>query len=586
MGKTTQLRTWIILSVGLLSTLGLFAQEFAMATPEATPANPTPVLRADEVKATITGTVTNSEGEPLEGVTVLVKGTTTGALTDSKGQFSLNAPDNAEALLFSYFGYDRQEVAINGRGNINVTMIANISSLDEVVVVGYGTQERRVVTGSISSIGSEALEKIPVGSGLEAMQGQVAGVDVVPQGGRPGQAATVQIRGRRSISASNDPLIVIDGIPMTTGGTGSMFDINPQDIESMEVLKDAASTSIYGSRGANGVILITTKRGKQGKTSFSYDGYVGQTAPLNTVDMMNGEEFAAMKRESRRRDIVGGTNDALWNGQIPSDDLVFDDAVEQKSLSIDPIRDTDYQDLILGTGTQQNHQLSVRGGNAKTLFNVSLGLFDETGVISNQDFRRISTRVNIDHNVNNRFKIGTSTMISRSVQNWGSDATLGEAIANNPLGIPYEDEAYNENWELVNPDPNLLLFLPTNDGIRTNPLSELVEGAYIDERVFNRIFPSLYAELELADGLTFRSNVGTDIRFRRQGIFRGSQTNSNRGGPASAQFENNQDLGYTWENILNYSKTFGDIHSLNINALQSIQANTTERHESNVSNLP
>ncbi|MFP4092409.1 MAG: SusC/RagA family TonB-linked outer membrane protein, partial [Cyclobacteriaceae bacterium] len=411
------------------------------------------------------------------------------------------------------------------------------------------------------------ISKIPVASGVQAMQGQVAGVDIQAQGGRPGQNVSVQIRGRRSISASNEPLYVIDGIPQTSESS-AIFDINPHDIESMEVLKDAAATAIYGSRGANGVILITTKRGKSGRTIVTYDGYYGVTEALNKVDMMNGEEFAAMKRESRRWDPE--TRLVRYDGVLPADELVFEDPTELESIELG--RSTDFQDLVLQNGWQTNHQLSVAGGNEKTQFNVSLGYFDEQGIISNMDYQRLTARINLDHKLNDIFKIGTSTLVSSSLQNWGSNATLGEAISNNPLGVPYNEDGS-------------IRFLPTNDGIRTNPLSEIVDNAYIDERRFTRIFTPLYLEAQIVEGLQYRANFGPDIRFRRQGEFRASLTNDNRGGPADAEIENEYDLGYTLENILTYNKTFG-IHDLNFTFLQSIQSLRSEEHYTAVQNLP
>lgn len=519
--------------------------------------------------------VDQANGSPLTGVSVVVKGTARGALTDNDGNFKVSASPS-DVLLFSYYGFTNVEVEVGEQTTFNVSMSEDVASLSEIVIVGYGTQQRRNITGSISSIDAKAVGSIPTSSSLQAMQGQVAGVDVVSQGGRPGQGASIQIRGRRSITASNDPLYVIDGIPMTStsGGsssTNAMADINPQDIESIEVLKDASSTAIYGSRGANGVVLITTKRGSTGKTVLSYDAFYGITNPLNKVDMMNGEEFAAMKRESRRRDPV--TGQVAWNGVIPDDNFVFTDPVEQTSLSQTPIRSTDYQDLILGSGYQTNHQLGLRGGTQKTLFNISVGVFDEQGIIVNQDFKRLSGRINLDHTLNDRVRVGTSTLVSYSVQNWGSDATLGEALSNNPLGVPYDDAGN-------------LIFLPTNDGIRTNPLNEVAPNAYIDERTFARVFPSIYAEAKLFDGLTLRSNIGADFRSGRRGIFSGSLTNTNRGGPAKASLISDIDLGYTWENVLTYSKKIGAIHDLKITALQSIQQNTYNYSRIDVANLP
>lgn len=511
---------------------------------------------------TVKGVVKSAtDGQPLPGVNVVEKGTTNGSVTDLDGNYSITVQGPNATLQFSFIGFLNEEIEVGGQSQVNVSLVEDIKELDEVVVIGYGTQKKRDITAAISSISEEAIERIPVASSVEAMKGQVAGVDVVQQGGRPGQYSSVTIRGRRSITASNDPLYVIDGIPMTAG-SGTVFDFNSQDIESMEVLKDAAATAIYGSRGANGVILITTKRGNAGKTVVNYNGYYGISSVLNYPDMMNGEEFANMKRESQRDG---------WDGAIPPDDEIFEDPVELESIALG--RTTDYPALVLGNGYQTNHQLSVAGGNEKTQFNISIGYYDEQGLIENQDYNRITARINIDHKIGKIFRVGMSSLASQSTQNWGSDATLGEAYANNPLGNPYDEEG------------NVRL-LPTNDGIRTNPLSELVPGAYVDEREYTRIFNAAYLQANIVDGLTYRVNFGPDIRYRKQGVFRGSETNDNRGGPADAEYENNIDFGYTLENILTFEKDLGSNHSIKFTGLQSIQSQRYERHQTEVSNLP
>lgn len=510
----------------------------------------------------VTGTITSAtDGSPLIGATVRVKGTSTGTVTDIDGNFSIDVEGNDAVLLITYTGFKELEVEVGTQSTLQITLSEDSTILDEVVVVGYGVQKKRVVTGAIANLDAEKISAIPVPSGVQAMQGQVAGVDIVQTGGRPGANPTIRIRGRRSITASNDPLFVIDGIPQTSG-TNAINDINPQDIESMEILKDAAATAIYGSRGANGVIIITTKRGSEGRTVVAYDGYFGTTSALRTVDMMNGPEFGDLKRESRRRG---------WDGEIPSDDLVWTDPIEPASLANGT--STNYQDLVLGDGWQTNHQLSLRGGTAKTQFNIALGYFDEQGIISNMDFSRLTARVNLDHKIDKTFSAGVSFLATNTTQNFGSNATMGEALANNPLGVPYDAEG------------NLLL-LPTNDGIRTNPLSELVENAVVDRRTTNRIFVPFYIKANVLEGLTYTVNFGPDVRLFKRGQFTGRNTNRNRGGISNAGIRNDQEIGYTLENILNYNKSFTGGHTLGVTALQSIQALNFQRHETQVSNLP
>jgi TonB-linked SusC/RagA family outer membrane protein len=519
----------------------------------------------------ISGTITDEgSGDPLIGANILLKGTSTGTVSDFDGNYTLDVPSSGNPILvISYTGFKDLEIIVGNQSKIDISMSPDAALLDEIVVTGYGVQKKREVTAAIATLDGENLKNIAVASSVDAMKGQVAGVDVQSTGGRPGENPAVRIRGRRSIAASNDPLYVIDGIPQTSSGSeGAIFDINPQDIESMEILKDAAATAIYGSRGANGVILITTKRGKAGRTVVSYDGYYGTTAPVRTVDMMDGAQFAQLKRESRRRNAAG---QVAWDGTVPSDELIFEDAVELESIAQG--RSTDYQDLILGDGWQTNHQIGVSGGSENTRFNISLGYFDEQGAIKGMDYNRLTGRVNLDQKINDIFSAGISFLATNSIQNWGSSAALREAISNNPLGTPYDAEGN-------------LLFLPTNDGIRTNPLSELVDNAYIDERRVTRIFAPVYLDINIMEGLKFKTTFGPDIRNRRRGEFRASLTNDNRGGPADAEIQNVQDLGYTLENLLTYNKGIGQNSNLKVTLLQSIQKLRREESKAEVLNLP
>ncbi len=508
----------------------------------------------------VSGTVTDTEGIPLPGATVVVKGTTTGTTADFDGNYSITAPSDG-TLVFSYIGYKRTEVLVDGRSTVNISLEEDSALLDEVVVVGYGTQKKGEVTAAIASVEAEQLSIVQTSSTIDAVKGQVSGVDIQSAGGRPGQTSSVRIRGRRSITASNDPLYVVDGIPLIDGSE-SMSDINPQDIASLQILKDAAATAVYGSRGANGVILVTTERGRVGKTQVRYSSQIGLTSATRLVDMMNGEEYAALKREARR---------SSWDGTIPPDAEVFFDPIELESL--EQGRSTDWLDLVVGNGYQTNHQLGVSGGSENTTFNTSIGYFKEKGIISNQDYERFTGRVNVDHRINDIFKIGASFMISNSVQNWGSSATIGEALANNPLGVPYDADGE-------------LLFLPTNDGIRTNPLNELVDGAYIDERKWTRIFAPVYLDIDIAEGLQWRTLFGPDIRLGRRGQFRGSLTNDNRGGPGDASVDHSDNFAYTIENLLTYDKSIGENHNLKVTLLQSTQSSRTERTLASVTGIP
>lgn len=509
---------------------------------------------------TVRGKVTDGEsGEALPGVNVIVKGTTTGTVTDIQGAYTISVPANAQTLVFSSVGYTNEEEEIGNRSTIDLVMMPDIQALSEVVVVGYGTQEKKDVTGAISSVSSKEISELPITSTEQALQGRTPGVDVVSTGNRPGAGVSVRIRGRRSFSAGNEPLYVLDGIPLA----GNNNDINPMDIESIEVLRDASATAIYGSRGANGVVLITTKRGKAGETTVNYDGYYGISSPLYTVDVMNGPEFAEYKRESRR--AVGNYDD-----NDPDADAKIFEPVELESIAQG--RSTDYQDLILRNGHRQSHQLGIYGGSETTKFGVSGNYFNDVGVVPGQDFNRYTLRVAVDHQIGERIKLGTSTLGSFNIRNEGSNA-IGGALAENPLGIPYD-----ENGEMI--------FLPTSDGLRTNPLAEIVPGAVIREDRNTRIFSSLYGEYKILDGLTYRLNFGPDLQIRRRGEFTASQTNARRGGDPTGRKQDWNTFAYTLENIVNYSKMLGDIHSLNVTALHSIQTSRGEYSDIRVLGIP
>lgn len=512
-------------------------------------------LKNKAVDVTIRGKVTSEEDKSgLPGVNVILKGTTNGTTTDANGDYTLNVPDAQGTLVFSYIGFTTEEVPINGRTTVDVAMVPDIQSLSEVVVVGYGTQKKSQLTGAISSVSSKEITELPVANAQQALQGRAPGIDVMTEGGRPGQGVSVRVRGRRSFSAGNEPLYVVDGIPLA----GGINDINPNDIESMEILKDASATAIYGSRGANGVVLITTRRGTTGRTTISYDGYFGLVNSIGKIDVFNGEEFAEFKRESRRSRNAYTTDEALF------------DAVELKSIQEG--RSTDYWDLIEQQGTQQSHQIGVVGGTEKTRFAITGNHFYEKGITPGQDYTRNTVRINIDHEFNDRLKIGTSTLASFNIQNWGPNP-WGGALQENPLGVPYDEQGR-------------LIFRPTTDGARTNPLMEIVPGAIADENRRIRVFSSIYGEYKILEGLTYRVNFGPDNQNRRNGIFTASLTNSRQGGSAVARQRYWNTFSYTFENILNYSKTFNTIHTLNATGLFSIQKQRDEFLDANVSGLP
>jgi TonB-linked SusC/RagA family outer membrane protein len=465
-------------------------------------------------------------------------------------------------LVFSFIGYSPKEIAIGNQSQINVKLTPELSDLEEVVVVGYGTVRKSQLTGAISSVGSREIAELPITDARQALQGRASGVDVTQAGSKPGSAPQVRIRGRRSFNAGNDPLYVVDNIPIA----GGINDINPQDIVSMEVLKDASATAIYGSRGANGVVIITTKRGKAGKTVVSVDSYYGVNNSLGRIENFNGPEFAEYKRESRR--AIGQYPEGP---ATPAADAALFEPTELEAIAQG--RSFDYIDALTRTGSIQSHQIGVSGGSEKTTFFISGNVFSDVGVVKMQDFSRYSFRVNLDHKFNDKFRIGTSTLFTYSERNGENFNPLGGALQENPLGRTFNDDGS-------------LNFFPTQDGLRTNPLAEIVPGAHVDLTKRYRIFNSVYAVWDIAPGLTYRMNFGPDITIRRGGRFIGRQTNNRRGGDPTGSVNEEFQVNYTLENIIDYTKTFNEKHTFQFTGLQSLQRDNREFTNVNVLGIP
>jgi TonB-linked SusC/RagA family outer membrane protein len=528
------------------------------------------------VDRTVTGTVRSSEDNTtLPGVNVAVKGTTRGTTTDAEGNYKISVPDDKAILVFSSVGFNAQEVAVGNRTAVNLSLEADLKNLSEVVVVGYGTQKKSQLTGAISSVSAKQITEMPITNLGQALQGRVAGVDVAQSGSKPGSVPTIRVRGRRSFNAGNDPLYVVDGIPLSAG----YEDLNPNDVASLEILKDATATAIYGARGANGVVLISTKRGaSNGKTTISYDNYVGTTDALDKIKLFSGPEFAEFVREAYRtsgnyKDANGnpvptGVADAYADSKVAV--LGGDPAV---AAGIAANRNTDYQSLILKQGFQQNHSLGVQGGTDKTQFYISAGYFQDKGISEGLDYTRYSLRANIDHQINKTFRVGLSSYFMYSVRNGESLNPYTFTLQQNPLGRAFDDNGNR-------------IFAPTNDALLTNPLYEVVPGAQIDEQKKYRIFNSIYAEANIIDGLKYRVNFGPDFTVRRDGRFVGSLTNDRKGGDPTARTSSQFGFNYTLENILTYTKTFNGVHNLNVTALQSIQRDNFEASTISVQGVP
>jgi TonB-linked SusC/RagA family outer membrane protein len=409
----------------------------------------------------------------------------------------------------------------------------------------------------------------------QALQGRVAGVDVSQSGSKPGAVPKILIRGRRSFNAGNDPLYVVDGIPLSAG----YEDLNPNDVASMEILKDATSTAIYGARGANGVVLITTKRGGlKGKTTVTYDGYAGSSQVLDKIRLFTGPEFQEYVREAYRatglytdaagKAVPSGTADAVADSKVAV--LGGDPSVAD---GITNNRNTDWQSLILQPGFQQNHTIGIQGGNDKTQFYISAGYFNDNGISKGLDFSRYSLRANLDHQINKSIKVGISSYMMNVVRNGASLNPYFFTLQQNPLANPYNTDG-------------TMKFAPTNDALLTNPLAEIVDGAQVDNIKRYRIFNSVYASVNILEGLNYRVNFGPDVTISRLGRFVGAFTNAQKGGNATASTESQFGFNWTLENIVSYSKTINKIHNFNVTALQSIQRDNYETSNIGVSGVP
>ncbi|WP_165940123.1 SusC/RagA family TonB-linked outer membrane protein [Dyadobacter psychrotolerans] len=509
-------------------------------------------LKVYAQQITVKGKITSaSDKTEIPGVNVVVKNSTTGTSSDAQGDYELHVSSGA-ILVFSGIGYVTQETVVGGRTTIDISLVSDTKQLDELVVVGYGTQKKRDLTGAISSISAKDLAETPAANFLANAQGRLAGVDIVKTSGAPGSDFTIRIRGNRSINASNNPLYVVDGIPTDV----NINDFNPNDIESMEVLKDASSVAIYGSRGANGVIIITTKKGKEGKAVISYDGYYGVKKAKKDINLMTGIDFAKYIRASRGLAADDASQDASFLSGIEIENLA-------KGVS------TDWLDLILRDGVQQSHQLSASGGNKNTTYYLSGSYFNEKGIQQKSDYKRYSFRTNIETKLTERLKVGLSATVTNDLQNTMSNAPYTNALSFSPLVLP--NDANGKFVAYPNP----------REGNATNPLLEYQPNQYVNERKKYRVFANIYGEYKIAEGLRYRLNYGPDLNTSRIGNYNGTLAGSTN----NAAVDNQQNFAYTLENILNFDRKF-DKHALNVTGLLSTQKNRYESSLISVRDIP
>ena len=546
MKRTIYLIT-LLRSTAVLLACGLPA--LANATP-ATPA--TPALARPLADVPVSGRVTGSDGTGLPGVTVLVLGTTVGTTTNAEGMFTLSAPEGSK-LVFSFVGYATQSVPVTaGMSALAISMRDDAKQLNEVVVVGYGTQEKADVTGAIGSVSGRDIATQPVADATQALQGRVAGVTVTQNSGAPGGAGGTSVRIRGISSAGNNsPLYVVDGFPLPSSDAGGnavenqLNSISPNDIESIDVLKDASATAIYGVRAANGVVIITTKRGKAGTASITVDGYRGVQQVWHKLNLLNAEQYAVINNEAR----------------IAKGDPINPKFADPKSLGTG----TDWQKAVFRPAAViQNYSLAANGGSDKARYAVSAGYFQQDGTLNGSNFERFTVRANGDISLNKYVKVGNSLSVSHQEDrqlNTGNDEF---GVLNNVIQAPPTIPVYNPNGTWYEPTATV------DNYIEPNPvLQSLITNSKF---VRNRILGTFYAEVEPLKGLRFRTNVGADLIFDNSNGFTPSLgPNSPRNSVAGAYSVSNYNPTYLIENTLTYDRTLAGKHHLTALAGQSAQ---------------
>lgn len=491
---------------------------------------------------TITGQVLGSAKDTLAGVIVQQKGTTNGTQTGVDGTYSLNVPDTANVtLVFSYLGYKDQEIFVGKGNSASPAMVDDSKILDDVVIVGYGTVKKSDLTGSVVSIKPDELKKVPTANIMESVQGKVAGVDITRTSGEAGAAVNVTVRGNRSITAGNGPLYIVDGVQYS-----NIQDINPNDIASMEVLKDASSTAIYGSRGSNGVIIVTTKRGTSGKTKVFFNSYTGVSQVEGMPEGLSGSQYIALRREAYR------TN-GIWNSTA-DDPKIFNNA---ELGWIANGTSTNYVDKLLHNGIQQDYQFGVSGGTGKLKSYFSLDYYNEKGVVKLDELKRYTGRVNLDYTVNKYFKVGTQTQITYYNQSKRAN-TMAKALGTTPLGTAFDDSGQ-------------LIYYP-GTGANPNPLADEQPNIFSNTVNTLRIFPTVYAEVSPFKGFTARTNVSMNMTGATEGFYAGANSVAQLGTVSKSSIANTQTNNLDWQGILNYTKEIKD-HSFVVTALTELIQN-------------
>lgn len=494
----------------------------------------------------ISGTVKDANGDPVIGATVMEQGTQNGTVTDIDGNFTLDLKKGGN-INISYVGMKSQSLATAGKSSLSVTLEDDATTLNDVVVVGYGTMKKKDLTGSVASVKMEDLGKVAAANALQAMQAKVPGVDLQMSDGQAGGNLNINIRGNRSILASNDPLILVDGVEY-----GSTLDIPASEIESMDILKDAASTAIYGTKGANGVVIITTKRGKAGKTQVGLNSYWSFNSPTNVVKPMYGDAEVQRLIDAKNYKTAKENNWDFSTGNatigdvigstltVPETDIALMDIINNGSY-------TDWLDNIMKNSVSQNYEVNVSGGNQKTNFNVAFSLMDDRGLMKNDQFKRYTGRANVDHEINNIFKVGTSLSFSYKDNDKRNGGVYNQALKFTTITHAYKDDG------TIIPQPSAFY------NSHCNPLLDEVEGAYQNNIETTRFFGSAYLQITPFKGFVWKTNFTVDRSDSRNGLYQDMDSQPRYQGDHTSYISlaKSASTKYIMQNTANYNLEFG-----------------------------
>lgn len=537
----------------------------------------------------IGGKVVDLKGEPIIGANVSILNTSNGTITDMDGAFALECPEGA-TIKISYIGYLTQQIVTSNETSLIIKLVEDSQAIEEVVVIGYGIVKKKDLTGAVSQLSAGTLKDLKVSHPTQAMAGQMAGVQVQQVAGAPGQASTIRVRGSGSISASSSPLYVVDGYPL---GEQNLNSINPNDIESIEVLKDASASAIYGSRAANGVVLVTTKSGKSGKVNISLDAYYGTQEVTKKMDLMNAQEFAEFSKEAFNNNYVDRVSGAKATDPLsirPAGNrykypAIYDDTAAMAAIG----NGTDWQDEIFRSAPIQNYQLTVTGGDEKSKYMFSGGYFSQDGIIIGSDYERYSARAKIDSDLTKWLKIGINIaptyMNSNTITqgHWASDGVVNSALATSSI-VP----VYNSDGTWASQSE----YAVAGDGLTGVPNAVASATDIVNKNTNLRLFANMYAEISLLKNLKFKSTIGSDIMEYRSRYFRPSTVPKN-GAVAplpstdrKATSSSVEVVNWLNENTLSYFASFNKIHEIDAVAGFTVQKNIYNQTYAEGSDFP